>query len=152
MQFRTDWELRPLHGANDLVFGMSRDDVLALLGAPEQPARKVWGSEATRIGWRKGAVTLFFAPDLEYIEFSRDSGLVVTLLGKPVFETPADELVLHVGQAGHAFDGADPELGYTFIFKDIQASLWRPLVPESPSDDEGRFFSTVGIGRLGYYE
>ncbi len=42
------------------------------------------------------------------------------------------------------FDETDPELGYSYIFPDIELSIWRPNI-----DDE--FFSTIGIGQKGYY-
>jgi hypothetical protein len=44
------------------------------------------------------------------------------------------------------------EIPYSYIFRSLQLSLWRPVLPSSPSDAEGRYFSTIGIGVRGYYD
>ena len=49
------------------------------------------------------------------------------------------------------FDADDPELGHSYVCPALDLSLWRPVVPEGPADDEGLTFRSVGVGRLGYY-
>ena len=50
-----------------------------------------------------------------------------------------------------AYDRTDSELGYSFIFPELELALWRPVLPESPKDKEGHYFDSVGIGVKGYF-
>jgi hypothetical protein len=50
-----------------------------------------------------------------------------------------------------AYDPTEPELGHAYIFPDLDLSLWRPVLPESPEDLEAREFSTIGFGMAGDY-
>ena len=84
----------------------------------------------------------------EYIEVSRMPGLRPTFHGIAVLEVDPAGAVAAV--ARHApFDESDPELGYSYIFKPLDLSLWRPVNDEN--EPEGRTFMTVGVGRAGYY-
>ena len=38
------------------------------------------------------------------------------------------------------------------IAPSLLLSLWRPVTPESPDDQEGRFFASALIARHGYYD
>ena len=49
------------------------------------------------------------------------------------------------------YDPDDPEVGYSYIYPDLDLSVWRSTMPEGQEDDEGRFFRSVGVGRAGYY-
>ena len=60
------------------------------------------------------------------------------------FEMPADELVAFITRLA-AFDSSDFELGYSYIFPNLELSVWRP-------DKEQPYFSTIGIGCRGYYK
>jgi len=31
-------------------------------------------------------------------------------------------------------------------------SLWRPMIPESDTNSNGRYFYTIGIGKRGYHD
>ena len=90
------------------------------------------------------------SPDA-YIEFARGAELMPQLFGMSVFETPAADIVARLVQAGHQYDANDPELGYSYLFKDIQLGLWRAAVPDDEADDEGLHFDTLGLGQAGYY-
>lgn len=141
----TCWLLKPLEGAEQIRFGMSYDEVVGLLGEPDQSL-----SDA-RAGWRKGCLAIYFEPSVTFIELSRDCGLVPKLLGIDVFRTPATEVVTALEVQGHSFDATDPELAHTYVFPAIQVGLWRQVLPEGDDDEEGRYFDTVGVGKKGYY-
>ena len=49
------------------------------------------------------------------------------------------------------FDQYDPELGYSYVVHEWELALWRPVVPENGDDNDGRYFSIIGIGRHGYF-
>ncbi len=68
-----------------------------------------------------------------------------------IFVTPADDVVARIAR-DTAFDPNEPEIPYSYVFPELQLSLWRPVIPESDTDAEGRHFSTIGIGRRGYYD
>ena len=74
----------------------------------------------------------------------------MTYRGTDVFAQPAARLVELVAQDG-PYDPDDPELGYSYIFPHLELALWRPVLPEGEEDPEGRYFSTIGVGRPGYF-
>jgi len=154
MTLLTEWELRPLAGAGPIQFDMSYEQVVARIGAPSQPLSTLWGSDSQRAGWAEGTLAIHFAHTLariEYIEFSGGGSLRPLLTGWCPFERQADEVVAALTASGWSFDADDPEVGYSYIFKAQQLSLWRPAMPEGPGDDVGLFFAAVGVGRSGYY-
>ena len=151
MPFPTEWKLKPDEGAEQISFGMSYDQVVSILGEPDQPLSGLWRSDTKRAGWREGGLAIHFHPSVIFIEFSRDIGLVPKLLGIDVFSTPAAEVVTALESEGHSFDATDPELGHTYVFPAIQVGLWRQVLPEADDDEEGRYFDTVSAGRDGYY-
>ena len=74
----------------------------------------------------------------------------VIVRGLDVFSRPADEVVAHISKEV-APDPHDPEYGYSYIFPAWELALWRPTIPAHASDDDGRYFSTIGIGVTGYF-
>ena len=46
----------------------------------------------------------------------------------------------------------DPELGYSYIFKKLQMSLWRRLITDNEQDVNSGKFEAIGIGVDGYFE
>jgi len=69
--------------------------------------------------------------------------------GIDVFAIPASELVMRLDQKCRYDRGTDE---YSYIFHDWELALWRPAVPSTPDDEEGRYFSTISIGIRGYFE
>jgi hypothetical protein len=78
------------------------------------------------------------------------SSLSVVYKGKKVFQIKADDLV-HLIAEDAPYDPTDPELGYAYVFPHLALSIWRPVIPENDSDPEGQYFSTIGVGKRGYY-
>jgi hypothetical protein len=138
----------PLVGVDDLRFGMKRTKVHELLGTSFSTFQKTPSALHPTDAWLGGGFQVFYGgPDacVEYIELSRDSGFSAMLFGQSVFATEASQVAALIEK--HApFDKSDPELGYSYVFPDLELSLWRPIA-EPP---EGRFFSTVGVGTKGY--
>ena len=151
MPFQIEWEVQAHQGAGQVGFGATYDDVVGLLGMPDQPLAKLWRSNAQRAGWQGGGLVVHFDPVVTFIEFSRGAWLIARLLGIDVFQTPAAEVVRAIVSAGHAFDDTDPEVGHAFVFKDLQVGLWRQVLPKDGGDRDGMYFDTVSVGVAGYY-
>lgn len=98
--------------------------------------------------------TLFDADDhLEAIEFGRPQRTddTVTYDGHDVFTTPAAGLITRLRQHTTVHREQEED-GHAFTAPSLLLSLWRPVTPQSPDDQEGRFCESVLIARPGYYE
>lgn len=73
----------------------------------------------------------------------------VTYDGLDVFTTPAAQLVSQLRR--HTTILAEED-AHAFTAPDLLLSFWRSTTPESPDDDEGRFFESVLLARPGYYD
>lgn len=153
MPFPSELELRPFDGAGPVRFGMTYDEVVAVLGAPDQALSGLWRSDTKRAGWHKGGGAIHFNSAVSFVEFSRDAGFVVRVAGLDIdlFRTPAEEVVDGLLRRGHPVSSRGPKPGHTYLFKDLQLALWRQVVPEDEHDEEGRYFDTVSLGAAGYY-
>jgi hypothetical protein len=142
------FEVQPLVGVLPVRLGMLRAEVRKAMTVPPEEYRKAADGRYTADAFHGGFHVFYEGdePAVEYIELSRDSGLEAILDGANVFAVPADDLVSQLTRHS-PFDPNDPELGYSFVFPQLELALWRP-VPFAP---EGRFFSTVGIGVRGYF-
>lgn len=148
------YEVIPLVGVGGIRLGMTRDEVRAALNLPFESFQKTVDAPAFTDAFHKSGLQVFYdeAGRAEYIELS--SGVVRALYkGTAVFETQAEEVVALVLQDA-AYDPEDAASACSYIFPDLEMSLWRPYPPEAAQDEDdpdGRFFSTVGVGRQGYY-
>jgi hypothetical protein len=79
----------------------------------------------------------------EYIELSFSNAFIAEFEGVAVLQSAADDAVEAVA-ARAALNQGDPELGWSFVFPDLDLALWRPT-----REDES--FSTVGVGVEGYF-
>ena len=149
----TTYEVIPRVGIGPVSLGMTREEVRRVMPGPCESFRKGLNAQHETDAFHKNGFQVFYGGDLpvvEYIELFRESGFRVVYRGVDVFATPAADVVAHVSDDA-PFDAAHWELGFSYIFPDLDLSLWRPVVPESPDGPEGREFSTVGIGVAGYY-
>jgi hypothetical protein len=149
----TVYEAIPRVGVGPVKLGMTREEVRRVMPGPCDSFLKGLNPEHETDAFHDSGFQVFYGgegPVAEYIELSREAGFRVLYRGLDVFATPADQVLSHVsGDA--ASDPNDPELGYAYIFPDLDLSLWRPVLPERPEDPEGREFSTIGIGVAGCY-
>jgi hypothetical protein len=88
---------------------------------------------------------------VEFIELAKSAQFSATFHGVSLHNLPANDAVRFVCHYA-AFDPADPELGHSFVFPEIQLALWRPVVPapDQPSDETS--FHAVSIGVDGYFD
>ena len=150
---RLDFEVVPLVGVGPVRLGMTRDEARAAIGVAVTPFAKVpdavWRTDA----FHGAAFQVFYSGDrpiVDFIELSAGSGVEAVLSGLTVFATPADEVIAQVS-ARSPFDANDRELGFSYVFPQLELAFWRPVIPESPDDPDGRCFATVGIGAPGYF-
>ena len=143
-----NYEIIPLHSVGPVALGMSRSQVHAVLGACTRSFQKASGSVQPTDTWHNSAFQVSYSPDetVEYIELSRANDFSVACSGMAVFDTPVALLIKRLEQLA-AVDTSDPEYGYSFMFPSLELSFWRPV----KEDPELSFFSTIGIGRRGYY-
>ena len=148
-----DYTIQPFVGVGPVLLGMSRDEVRQAMMEQPKPFRKT-KDRYEADAFHQSAFQVFYdgeQPTVEYIELSGGSIVRAFFRELDVFATPADEVVAHISRIA-AFDETERELPYSYIFRGLQLSLWRPTLPESATDTDGRYFSTIGIGRKGYYD
>lgn len=142
------FEIKPKIGVGPIRFGMTRAEVREQLGSPEDgDSDREWYLEDLAIDFdASGRVS--------FIEIAESENYKATLNSKCLHDLEADEAIAHV-QAIAPYDENDPELGYTYMFPNLQISLWRPIIPDDeqdPEDPTGRRFEAVGVGGEGYFD
>jgi hypothetical protein len=152
-----DIDLRPPIEAAGIHLGARRSEAhrhCLALGEPSEFRRSNEASSSLIVTRRSGLsiVVYFDAGDsVAAIEFGRPrhGDDVVVYRGVDVFGTPADELVETLSDHDRI---EVAEQGHSFTAPDLLLALWRPVVPEGPEDDDGRYFESVLIARPGYYD
>ena len=134
--------------------GQQAVDTLRTLGDPRVLCRL----PGSRSGWAVDRpsglfISAYFDTDdrVEAIEFGRghdNTADPVTYNGLNVFATPATELVT---QLRHHTTVRKDEDGHAFTAPDLLLTFRRPTAPETPDDQDGRFFTSVLLARPGYY-
>lgn len=143
------FEIIPLIGAGKILFGSTREENLTLLGAPSDSISE---KDYYQLNGQYFSLHYSEKNTLEFIEFSDSDNAVVEVFGINLFGTKADRLIdLIKKKSGFDFDKDEPEIPFSYVFPEIELALWRPVLPEESDDDDGEFFSTVGIGIKGYY-
>jgi len=148
----SDYTVQLFVGVGPVRLGMSRDEVRRAMPEASESFRKTPTSPHGTDSFHQSGFQVFYEgqePMVEYIELSRDSGFRAHYRDLDVFATPADEVAAYIARDA-AFDETAREFPYSYIFPGLQLSLWRPVLPED--DEAGRYFSTIGIGRKGYYD
>jgi hypothetical protein len=143
------YTIQPHQGLGPIQFGMRRAEVRTAMQRPVETFYK--GGESPLVdAYLDSCLQVFYdeADRVEYIELSSNGPLTAIYNDLDVFATAAEEVVQHITQHA-AFDASDPELGYSYIFPDLDLSVWRPHLPEDGPD--GQYFATIGIGKPGYY-
>lgn len=146
--------IQPLVGVGLVRFGMSPEEVRLVMPEPPRSFRKRRTSRYKTDAFFHDAFQVSYDGDLptvEFIELQGHSAVRPFYRHVHVLATPADEVVAFISRDA-TFDANDPEFPSTYTFRDLQLSFWRPIIPESADDEIGRCFSTVGIGRRGYYD
>ena len=147
-----DYNVEPFVGVGPVHLGMLRDTVHHAMQESPKPFRKGFSVAPLTDAFHQSAFQVFYESDqpiVEYIELSRDADFRAFYQGLDVFATPADEVAAFISRDA-SYDERGREFPYSYIFRQLQLSLWRPVLPDD--DDSGRFFSTIGVGRRGYYD
>jgi hypothetical protein len=142
------FDIVPHRGIGPITFGMTRDEVRDILGPPEHTQdERDWFLKGFGVDFDDTAV-------VEFIELANSPEFVGLYRGKSLHEMDADDAVAFVA-LDSPFDQDLPDLGHSYVFPELQLSLWRPTVPapgQSPDDPDGRRFHAVGVARVGYFE
>lgn len=147
------YEVIPLKGIGPVLLGMSREEVRSVMGMPIRSYKKTRDACTLTDVYHEGCFQVFFDEHerVEYIELSSPDDLFIAVYkGKGVFQTKADDLVDLISEDA-PFDPEAPEIGYAYVFPQLELSVWRPVLPHDENDLEGQYFSTIGIGKRGYY-
>ncbi|EGQ9313477.1 hypothetical protein ABMY37_22695 [Vibrio vulnificus] len=87
---------------------------------------------------------------VEFIEAAESDLFSTTLFSIDVHRTLATNVLERMLLEGN-YDHLDPELGYSYVFKEFQLSFWRSTLPDV-EEGEGLFFQSVAIASEGYFE
>lgn len=87
---------------------------------------------------------------VEFIEAAASELFSTTLFSFDVHRTLATNVLERV-QLEDNYDHSDPELGYSYVFKELQLSFWRPNLPDI-EEGEGLYFQSVAIASEGYFK
>ncbi len=133
-------------GIGDIEFGMSRSRVHQVLktSLSQEDKTDYFFNNCLRIDYAESDETV------EYIEASNCPEMIVLFDEINVFSTLAEDLIKIISKK-YLLDENDPELGYSYIFPEIDLSFWRSVTPEQHYDSEGLYFSSIGLGKAGYY-
>lgn len=139
------YDIEPNTGVGPIKLGMHKTEVESIFGKPEF-------ENDNRAGYFSGFIVNYNeSNNIEFIELANSKNFTTSYKGKNLHKMPATEAVEFVSKYD-SYDSKDPELGYSYIFKDLQLSLWRGTLPENTSDEDGKYFEAIGIGEANYFE
>jgi len=138
--------IKPHVGVGKIRLGMNKIEVNQLLGEPLSYEEDIeyYFNNFLQISYDE-------KNEVEFIEIFSSINFDVEYNGIQIFNSTAKEVIEKICEF-QKYDENDPELGYSYIFKNIDLSLYRSVVPENDEDKEGKYFSTIGIGIKGYWE
>jgi hypothetical protein len=145
------YDVLPRVGAGAIRLGMSRAEARRVLGVPVRSYPKVPGAPLTDTYFGADLQVAYDADDrVQYIELNGPGAVDAVFHGRSLLMLPAEGVLAWMKRFAE-YDPDDPEVGYSYIYPDLDLSVWRPTLPEGSEDDEGRFFRSVGVARAGYY-
>jgi hypothetical protein len=143
-----DFDIEPHVGVGPIRFGMTRAEVRKVLGKPKSTNKE-------RDGFLDGFYVDFDeAGSVEFIEMAKSQKFRGLFHGTCLHDLLADDAVALVSKFGK-YDRNHPELGHSYIYVDLQMSLWRGVMPspdQSTDDPDGMFFEAVGAAAAGYFK
>ncbi len=143
------FDIIPKTGVGPVNIGMSRVDVRDRLGLPVDIFRdREWHFDFGM------AINYDATGRVEFIELANSKEFRALFFGKCLHEVGADEAVIFL-ESFARHDLSNPELGYSYVFPDLQISLWRSVIPEESQaldDLTGRYFEAVGVAGHGYFQ
>jgi hypothetical protein len=147
-----EYEVVPHVGIGPVRLGMTRAESRAAIGVEARAFMKDQADTVPTEAFHDASFQVFYdaSERVEYIELSKSPEIEPIVFGEKVLQLRAEDAVGLV-ERHVAYDDSNPELGYSYVFPALELALWRPVVPESEDDEEGRTFSTVGVGVSGYF-
>lgn len=136
-------------GIGPLKFGMTHAAVVDLLGSNQVksiakegflPYDELFSSDFCIYFDVNGGIEFFEAVSPMHMEFIYN--------GIDLFLTDSKRVIDFISQT-HPLDAASSCPGCDFLFPDIELKLWRPAAYSFLP--EGRHFSSLGLGNLGYF-
>ena len=146
--------VEPLVGIGPVRLGMSREEVKRTMPDPPHSFLKTPHSRHETDSFHGSSFQVFYtgeSPTVEYIELSGGAEVRALFGEQSMFETPANELIAVLADQ-HALETDDDSSPCDVLFPGLQMSLWRPYTPESPTEEDGRYFATLGLGVTGYFD
>lgn len=155
------FELKPREGINDISFGMNSEEVQIKLGEPESTREQsiiqlgdVSIPEPKTDYYFENSLQISYDKDdsVEFIEIAfKESKLEVSVYGLRINKLTAVEIISFLSNEKNLkYDENDDEFPYTYNFIDQDLTFWRQVLPEDDTDEDGKYFDTVGIGKMGY--
>lgn len=148
--------LEPPTAAAGILIGATRAEATqqcAAHGDPQPFRRGDETSPSLSVRGPSGLAVFVYFDDADVVtavELGRpDDGEPVVFGDIHVFDTPADEVVEQLRRLTAVEVDDD---GRSVTAAGLLLALWRPTVPESAEDDEGRYFESVLVARPGYYD
>lgn len=148
--------LEPPTGAAGVLIGATRAEATRQCtahGDPEPFRRHDEPNPSLSVRHSSGLFVFVYFDDADVVnavELGRaDNGEIVAFDDIDVFGTPAEDVVEQLRRKTpvEVTDG-----GRSVTAAGLLLALWRPTVPESAEDDEGRHFESVLVARPGYYD
>jgi hypothetical protein len=155
-----------LEGALELILDPPRSVGPIIIGMPfdeaESALRDIPGIVSSPTGEKHApgfahyesemSIAVDSGPDgrVRSIEIYRPTrGVEVRFRDISIFEVPADEVIVRLGQVATVEVQDD---GLRVIAPDLLISLWRSVLPEGPWDEDGRYFESILVAAPGYYD
>ncbi|MEN8251806.1 MAG: hypothetical protein ABFS32_22995 [Bacteroidota bacterium] len=145
-----EFEVVPHKGIGNIELGMSREKVRALMPKAPDTFRKSSSEKFDTDAFFNSCFQVFYNgedPKVEYIELSANTDFKTLFNGVDIFSLEAEEAVRLVSQISSCVNTDE----FSYEFPELDLSLWRPFLPEDPGDEDGKYFSTIGVGVNGYY-
>lgn len=145
-----NYQIIPGVGIGPVKFGATRSETRLAMGSDP----KIWRRfDLDEDHWHESCFQVHYdavSDTVEFIELVASDEFILLYNDIDVHRTPADELVALISR-DTPYDPNDWEPGYTYAFPRIDLSLWRPVLPESEDDPDGRCFKAIGLGVPGYF-
>jgi hypothetical protein len=144
------FEVQPRVGIGPVRLGMTPAELRRAAGRCKVTAgdgdEKWVDALGLKVDYQAGAVA--------FVEACAVARVRVTLFGRDVFATPADELVAAVVRHARLRSARFPPGRDEYLFPALRLALWRAFVPEEPTGpgEQGWAFESISVHAAGYYE
>lgn len=144
-----EFEVQPGVGIGPVRLGMTPDEVRQAVGR----CRITAGDDREQWIDALGLKVDYAADVVAFVEASAVALVRVTLAGRDVFATPADELVAAVVEHAGLNPNRLPPGRDEYRFPRLRLGLWRAFVPDEPvaPGEPGWAFESVSVYARGYY-